>query len=92
MLLTILYIRHLWAELACSVRFEPVQHLDDLLLRRTRLVNVLPERYRDLLPQVKALCSAYLSWSEAKWQQEISRYLAFWYSSYHVPQGESVKV
>tara|TARA_R110000737_G_scaffold15182_2_gene31657 strand:- start:129 stop:1901 length:1773 start_codon:yes stop_codon:yes gene_type:complete len=83
------YSRHLWAELVWSVRFEQVQHLDDLLLRRTRLGNVLPDGARDLLPQIKALCLPYLSWSEAKWQQEISRYLALWQSSYSLPQGET---
>jgi glycerol-3-phosphate dehydrogenase len=84
------YSRHLWAELVWSVRFEQVQHLDDLLLRRTRLGNVLPEGARDQIPKIKALCSPYLSWSEEKWQQEISRYLALWQSSYSLPKSEAV--
>jgi glycerol-3-phosphate dehydrogenase len=50
------YSRHLWAELVWAVRFEQVQHLDDLLLRRTRLGNVLPAGARDILPQIKVLC------------------------------------
>ncbi len=79
------YSKHLWAELIWSARFEQVQHLDDLLLRRTRLGNVLPQGARDLLPKIKALCSPYLSWSEQKWQAEISRYLAIWQNAYSLP-------
>ena len=82
------YSRHLWAELIWSVRFEQVQHLDDLLLRRTRLGNVLPAGARELIPQIKALCSPYLSWNEAKWQTEITRYLSLWQQSYSLPACE----
>jgi glycerol-3-phosphate dehydrogenase len=82
------YSKHLWAELIWSVQFEQVQHLDDLLLRRTRLGNVLPQGARELLPKIKALCSPYLSWSEQKWQAEISRYLALWQDSYSLPNRE----
>ena len=89
---SIRYSRHLWAELVWAVRFEQVQHLDDLLLRRTRLGNVLPAGARDILPQVKALCSPYLSWSETKWQQEIKRYLALWQCSYSLPQAEGSSI
>ena len=81
-------VRHLWAELIWSVRFEQVQHLDDLLLRRTRLGNVLPEGAREQIPQIKALCSPYLSWNEAKWQAEITRYLSLWQQSYSLPACE----
>lgn len=86
------YSRHLWSELIWSARFEQVHHLDDLLLRRTRLGNVLPQGARELLPQVKALCSPYLSWSELKWQQEISRYLALWQHSYSLPNRKIAQV
>jgi glycerol-3-phosphate dehydrogenase len=82
------YSKHLWAELIWSVRFEQIQHLDDLLLRRTRLGNVLPQGARELLPQIKTLCSPYLSWSEQKWQAEISRYLAIWKNAYSLPNLE----
>jgi glycerol-3-phosphate dehydrogenase len=82
------YSKHLWAELIWSVQFEQVQHLDDLLLRRTRLGNVLPQGARELLPKIKALCSPYLSWNEQKWQAEISRYLALWQGSYSLPNRE----
>ena len=82
------YSRHLWAELLWSVKFEQVQHLDDLLLRRTRLGNVLPAGGRELLPKIKALCSSYLQWNEHKWQAEITRYLSLWQVSYSLPGGD----
>ena len=70
------------------MRFEQVQHLDDLLLRRTRLGNVLPEGARELLPRIKTICSPHLSWNEAKWQAEITRYLSLWQQSYSLPAYE----
>ena len=79
------YSKHLWAELVWSVQYEQVQHLDDLLLRRTRIGNVLPEGARELLPKIQQLCAPYLAWDEEKWQQEIVRYLAIWQRAYSLP-------
>ncbi|MGB1198662.1 MAG: FAD-dependent oxidoreductase [Thalassotalea sp.] len=84
------YTKHLWAELIWSVKFEQVQHLDDLLLRRTRLGNVLPQGASDILPKIKTLCSPYLSWNEQKWQQEIKRYLMLWQNAYSLPDGKGL--
>lgn len=79
------YSKHLWAELIWSVQFEQVEHLDDLLLRRTRLGNVLPNGAFDLLPKIKTLCSPYLAWNEQRWQQEIKRYYDIWQNAYSLP-------
>ena len=79
------YSRHLWSELIWSVKFEQVHHLDDLLLRRTRLGNVLPNGAIDLLPEIQRICSAYLSWDAQKWQAEISRYQSIWKTYYSLP-------
>lgn len=79
------YSKHIWAELVWSVQYEQVQHLDDLLLRRTRIGNVLPNGARELLPKIQRLCAPYLSWNEEKWQQEIVRYLAIWQRAYSLP-------
>lgn len=83
------YSKHLWAELVWAVRYEQVQHLDDLLLRRTRLGNVLPQGAVDLLPQIQALCAPYMTWDEAQWQQEIVRYTKLWRSFYSVPSKDN---
>jgi glycerol-3-phosphate dehydrogenase len=82
---TIRYSRHLWAELMWSVQYEQVYHLDDLMLRRTRIGNVLPEGGATLLLKIKALCAPYLDWTEQKWQAEIDRYLDIWQGHYSLP-------
>ncbi len=79
------YSKHLWAELIWSAKYEQVMHLDDLLMRRTRIGNVLPEGARELLPKIKQLCAPYLSWNDNKWQQEIARYMAIWHRAYSLP-------
>ncbi|WP_281557965.1 glycerol-3-phosphate dehydrogenase/oxidase [Thalassomonas sp. RHCl1] len=82
---TISYSRHLWGELLWAVKYEQVVHLDDLLLRRTRLGNVLPEGGLDYLSEIKALCAEFLPWDEARWQLESNRYKKLWQESYSCP-------
>ena len=42
-------------------------HLDDLLLRRTRLGLILPDGARALLPALRRRLSTDLDWSDADW-------------------------
>jgi glycerol-3-phosphate dehydrogenase len=62
-----------------------VLHLDDLLLRRTRLGLLLAHGGRTELPQIRALCQPRLAWSDVRWQQEERDYLALWQRSYSLP-------
>lgn len=57
-----------------ALKREAVVHLDDLLLRRTRLGLVMPRGAARLLPDVRRLCRE-AGWSAARMQQEESRYL-----------------
>ena len=82
---TISYSKHLWAELKWAAKYEQVQHLDDLLLRRTRLGNVLSKGGVEYLEQIKACCHSALNWSEEKWQQETTRYQQIWQQYYGLP-------
>ena len=66
----------LWLELQIAARHEAVHHLDDLLLRRTRLGLLLPQGARALLPAIQSLCAPLLGWDTARWQAEQARYLA----------------
>ncbi|CAD5108144.1 glycerol-3-phosphate dehydrogenase/oxidase [Zestomonas carbonaria] len=75
----------LWAELALAAERELVLHLDDLLLRRTRLGLLLPNGAEAELPRIRALCQARLGWSDARWDEEQQRYLALWRSCYSLP-------
>ncbi len=75
----------LWLELAIAARFEAVQHLDDLLLRRTRLGLLLPRGALDHLTRIRQLCGPHLPWDDARWQQEVARYQAIISAHYQVP-------
>jgi len=79
------YSRYLWAELVWAAKYEQVQHLDDLLLRRTRLGNILPEGAIHLMEQIKVLCQTYLEWSDNKWQSEVKSYQNLWNNHYSLP-------
>ena len=77
----------LWAEIRFAARFEQVIHLDDLLLRRTRLGLILPHGAMTPLisARLKQICQQELGWDEQKWQQEVARYSELWQRYYHLP-------
>lgn len=74
-----------WAQLRWGARMECVEHLDDLLLRRTRLGLQLAGGALAILPGVRAICQHELGWSDARWEEEQARYLALWRGHYSVP-------
>lgn len=73
------------AELRWACRNEQVVHLDDLLLRRTRLGNLLPEGGAAIMSAVEVICREELGWSQAQWAQELARYRALWREAYYLP-------
>jgi glycerol-3-phosphate dehydrogenase len=76
-----------WAELRWAAAHESVVHLQDLLLRRTRIGFVLRDGGLPLLPQVRAQCQPVLGWSDARWQEEEAAYRELWQRCYRVPQA-----
>ncbi len=74
----------LWAELRWALRYEQVVHLDDLLLRRTRLGLVMVEGGTALLPTLRQMALDE-DWSEERWEAEVSRYRDIWHRYYSVP-------
>jgi glycerol-3-phosphate dehydrogenase len=64
---------------------EMVQHLDDLMLRRIRAGNMLPQGGVSILAVIKPLCLHYLAWDESRWQQELARYQQIIADFYSVP-------
>ena len=66
-------------------------HLDDLMLRRTRLGLVLPEGGKGLLPDIRCLCKAILAWDDNTWEREETRYLELWRASYSLPATSPAK-
>lgn len=75
----------LWAELRWAAQAEDVVHLDDLLLRRTRLGLVLPEGALGEAGRIRALCQPALGWDDTRWQSELDSYRALWRRSYAPP-------
>lgn len=75
----------LWAELRWAAVHEQVEHLDDLMLRRTRLGLLLKNGGEDLLPQIKTLCQSALGWDDQRWAQECDRYQSIWKRYYSLP-------
>ena len=81
----------LWLELAIASRYESVEHLDDLLLRRTRLGLLLPRGGLDHLPRIKALCAPHLGWDDTRWADETARYRALIAAHYQPPSAAASK-
>jgi glycerol-3-phosphate dehydrogenase len=83
----------LWVELRWAARFEAVLHLEDLLLRRTRLGLQLAGGGVAQLARIRAICQPELGWDDVRWEQEQADYLSLWQKNYRVPnviarQGE----
>ncbi len=79
------------AELRWSLRNECVMHLDDLMLRRTRLGNVLPHGGADILDDVLQLCREELEWDAARCTSERELYLQTWQRHYALPPATGHK-
>lgn len=75
----------LWAELRWAAANEMVVHLDDLLLRRTRIGLLLAGGGAQYLDRIEAICKPLLGWSEDRWRQETERYEALWRDHYSAP-------
>jgi glycerol-3-phosphate dehydrogenase len=74
-----------WAELHWALRHEQVRHLDDLLLRRTRLGLLLPAGAAALLPRLEPVAREALCWSAGQWRDECERYVRIISQCYSVP-------
>ena len=75
------------AECRWALRHEAVHHLDDLLLRRTRLGQLLENGAQSLFGELQSLCAAELGWDAARWAQELNRYQNIWQRHYSLPSG-----
>lgn len=75
----------LWAELEWACRHEQVLHLDDLMLRRSRLGLVLPNGGAGVLSALRTRCQALLGWDDERWLKEQDRYLTLYQEAYQLP-------
>ncbi len=75
-----------WLELRYAARSESVQHLDDLLLRRTRLGLLLPDACRAQMARIRAVCQAELAWDDRRWGNEEGAWYRRWQEAYSLPE------
>ncbi|HGG57557.1 MAG TPA: glycerol-3-phosphate dehydrogenase/oxidase [Nannocystis exedens] len=77
----------LWAELRFAARHEAVVHLDDLLLRRSRVGLLLARGGEAILPRVREICADELGWDSSRWESEICAYTDLWRRCYSLPKA-----
>jgi glycerol-3-phosphate dehydrogenase len=77
------------AELRWGAREEQVRHLDDLLLRRTRLGLTQRAGARHLLPLLEPIMRDELGWDAARWNAEVARYQDLVARCYSVPRAQA---
>ena len=75
------------AECRWAAKHESVVHLDDLLLRRTRLGLILGKGGESIFPALKKICHEELAWDDACWAEELARYKNIWQSHYYLPSS-----
>lgn len=63
------------AELHWALAHFAVLHLDDLLLRRTRIGLLRQDGGASLYDELKPLCQRYLHWDDTRFEEEWQRYL-----------------
>ncbi len=81
---------YLWAELRWAARSEGVCHLDDLMLRRTRLGLIMAGGAEAILPVVRQICLGELGWDDDRWKQELANYLTLVDECYALPAYSSI--
>jgi len=75
------------AECRWSVKYEGVVHLDDLLLRRTRLGMCLAKGGEEIMPALKNIFQQEQQWNEDRWNSEYKRYQTIWQRYYSLPNS-----
>jgi glycerol-3-phosphate dehydrogenase len=80
-----------WAELRWGAAAESVVHLEDLLLRRTRLGLLLPRGGEEILDRVGMICREELGWDGRTWQKEAEAYCRLWRDRYSLPERSRIQ-
>jgi glycerol-3-phosphate dehydrogenase len=68
-----------------AFRAEHVEHLDDALLRRTRLGLLLPHGAEELMSRAREIAQQEAGWNDARWECEATRYRALIARCYSAP-------
>jgi glycerol-3-phosphate dehydrogenase len=78
-------IDHVQGEVAWAARNEMALSIDDVLARRMRLAQELPDRGASIAPSVAAVLGAELGWDKRRQNTEVRRYLEIARREYAVP-------
>lgn len=73
------------AEIRWTCAAESVRHLDDILLRRTRLGLTEPRGGMAWLSTIERMVRHLLGWSRERWAFEADRYARLWTAQHGVP-------
>ncbi len=73
------------AECRWAIQQEATVHLDDLLLRRTRLGMLLHDGGEQLFAALESMFRDIAHWSESQWQGEVARYRGILQRYYSLP-------
>ncbi len=82
-------IDHLQAEVAWAARRELALSIDDVLARRMRLAQELPDRGASIAPRVAAILGDELGWDEQRQADEVDDYLTTARREYGLPWASS---
>lgn len=77
-----------WAQVRYAARCEKAQHLDDILLRRTRIGLFCPNGAASIKNTIKDICMTEMQWNESDWEYEWNRYQDIWRTSYSLPSAQ----
>lgn len=75
----------LWGEVRWAAESEGVVHLDDLMLRRTRLGILLPDGGLPWIERIRPLAQPALGWDDERWASEAEGYARLWRACYARP-------
>ena len=75
---------NLWAEIRWAAKSEGIIYLDDLLLRRVRLGNLLPGGGLSVIDRIKKIIQEELCWNDKRWNEEIGSYKLLLEKSYSI--------
>lgn len=78
-------MNRLWAELKWSLAHEDVVFLDDLLIRRTRIGQMIAKGGAPFYTRIKSSVQSVLGWSDDQWNQQWTRYQDIWKCAYSIP-------
>jgi glycerol-3-phosphate dehydrogenase len=82
-------VDHLGSEVAWAARHELALSIDDVLARRMRLAQELPDRGASIAPRVAAILGDELGWDPARQAAEVESYLKSARREYGLPWATS---